>query len=121
VQPSPGGDSGSVATEWTPDDAFACVRAAVCRVMEVAPEGVTPGTRLDELGADSLAVIEMAELMEDEVAQRSRYRVRVDDVVLVGARTVGQLADELWRSLATTPGARTLRRTAAEREGAKGA
>lgn len=114
-------DSASVATDWTPDDTFVCVRAAVCRVLEVAPERVTAGTRLDELGADSLAVIEMAELMEDEVAQRSRYRVRVDDVALVRAGTVGDLAEELWHSLAGTAGARTLRRTAAEREGAKGA
>jgi acyl carrier protein len=119
VQPSAGGGSGSDATEWTPDDAFACVRAAVCRVLEVAPERVAPDTRLDELGADSLAVIEMADLMEDEVAQRSGYRVRVDDVALVRARTVGQLAGELWRSPATAARARTLRRAAAEREGAK--
>ncbi|HEX6446525.1 MAG TPA: acyl carrier protein [Streptosporangiales bacterium] len=121
MQSSPAGGSGSVATGWTPDDAFACVRAAACRVLEVSPERVTPGTRLDELGADSLAVIEMAELMEDEVAQRYGHRVRVDDVGLVRACTAGQLADELWRSLMSEPGARTLPRTVAEREGAKGA
>lgn len=125
MQPSPSGDSGrgelgadgtvSVAPDWTPDEAFACVRAAACRVLEVAPERVRAGTCLDDLGADSLALIEMAELMEDELAQRSPCRVRVDDVALVQARTFGDLADELSRALARTPGARTQHRAAAER------
>lgn len=89
----------------TPDDAFDCARAAVCRVMEVAPDSVTPATRLvDELGADSLAVIETAELMEDEIARRFRLRVAVDDLALVRTATVGGLADELWRSLTTARG-----------------
>lgn len=97
---------------------FACVRAAACRVLEVAPERVAAGTCLDDLGADSLALIEMAELMEDEVARRSRYRVRVDDIALVRARTFGDLADELSHALARRPGG-TPHRAAARR--AKGA
>lgn len=84
----------------TPDDAFDCARAAVCRVMEVPPDSVTAATRLaGDLGADSLAVIETAELMEDEIARRFRLRVAVDDLALVRTATVGGLADELWRAL----------------------
>ncbi|MBO0828741.1 MAG: acyl carrier protein [Streptosporangiales bacterium] len=81
----------------------------------MSPERVTASTCLDELGADSLAVVEMAELMEEAVAQRSRHRVRVDDVALVRARTFADLAGELSRSLARVPGVGTPHPASAER------
>lgn len=98
--------------EPTADDALACVRAAVGRVMEVAPESVAAQLRLvEDLGADSLAIIEMAELMEDEMARRFRVRVAVNDVALVRTRTVAGLADELWRSFSAMQGPRAVGRT----------
>ncbi|MQA76745.1 MAG: hypothetical protein GEU88_21040 [Solirubrobacterales bacterium] len=86
--------------EPTADDVFECARGAVCRVMEVEPAAVIAPLRLvEELGADSLAIIEMAEVMEEEMTRRFRLRVSVDDVALMTTRTVGGLVDELRRAL----------------------
>lgn len=86
--------------EPTADDVLDCVRVAVSRVMETAPDAVSPRQRLArDLGADSLAIIEMAELMEDELARRFRLRVTVDDVALVRTRTVQGLVDALLAAL----------------------
>lgn len=76
---------------------FDCVRRAVCRVLELAEDAVHAEQRLVDLRADSLAIVEIAELMEAEVALHWRVHVHVDDVSLVSARTVGDLADELGR------------------------
>ena len=112
-------DRARAVVEPTTDDVLACVRAAVCRVMEVAPETVTPARRLvEELGADSLAIVEMAELMEDEMARRFRLRVVVDDIGLVRARTVGGLAGELSSALEAMKGPRASGQPTAPWEGA---
>ncbi|MQA05164.1 MAG: hypothetical protein GEV07_21365 [Streptosporangiales bacterium] len=107
--------------EPSADDVFDCVRTAISRVMEVDPETVTPVLRLaDQLGADSLAIIEMVELMEDEVARRYRLRVHVDDVALMRTREVAGLATELQRALTALGGSRTVPPPLLRMEGAKG-
>lgn len=69
-----------------------CVRRAICRVLELAEDAVHVEQALvDDLRADSLAIVEIAELMEAEVARQWRVHVHVDDVALVSARTVGEL------------------------------
>ncbi len=46
---------------------FERVRAVVARVMEVDPASVTPETRfVEDLGTDSLAVIQIVEGLEEE-------------------------------------------------------
>ena len=56
------------------------VRAAVARVLEIEPAAVTRDSRLrDDLGADSLALVEIAELVEERLPRapaRSRDRRR---------------------------------------------
>lgn len=106
--------------EPTADDAFACVRAAVARVMEVAPATVKPELRLvEDLGADSLAVVEMAELMEDEMTRRFRVYPVVDNMRLPQARTVSALAELLWQAVA--PGhVDMVRRVEAPHDGTRG-
>lgn len=107
--------------EPSADDVYDCVRAAISRVMEIDPDVVTPQLLLaDQLGADSLAIIEIVELMEDEVARRYRLRVRVDDVALMRTRQVSGLAAELRRALAAMGGAREVPAPLLRTEGTMG-
>lgn len=87
--------------EPSADGAYECARAAVCRVLELPPERVRQDQRLAaDLGADSLAIVEIAELTEDEAMRRWRVRARIEDRGLTMTGTVGELAEELWRSMA---------------------
>lgn len=93
------------------DDVFECARAAVCRVLELSPDDVTPSSRLvKDLGADSLARVEIAEVMEEDAARRWGVRVHVDDVTLTASRTVGRLAEELEAKLPGSAQGRTVPR-----------
>ena len=52
------------------------------------PEGITPAARIKEdLGADSLDVVELLMSVED------KYGVRVPDEELMGIKTVGDLTN----------------------------
>jgi acyl carrier protein len=67
------------------------VAAAVCRVLELDAAAVGPMTRLDEVGADSLARVEIAELTELAL-EANGVRVHISDEDLDAALTVGELA-----------------------------
>ncbi|MGH3096740.1 MAG: acyl carrier protein [Streptosporangiales bacterium] len=93
------------------DDVFECVRAAVCRVLELSPDEVAPSSRLvKDLGADSLARVEIAEVMEEDAARRWGVQMHVDDVTLTASRTVGRLAKELGARLPASARGRTVPR-----------
>ena len=73
----------------TPEDVFAAVRDAVVTVMEVAPESVTRETRLvTELKCDSLALVEIAEIVEETLPG-----LRIEDADLDDIDTVGEAVD----------------------------
>lgn len=77
----------------TADGVLAVVRAAVARVLEVEPTTVTPATSLrDDLGADSLALVEIAEIVEEELSAGGA-QLRIDDEDLERIRTVGEAVD----------------------------
>lgn len=70
------------------------VRAAVARVLEVDPSVVRRETHLvDDLGADSLALVEIVELVEEELAPHARPGFHLDDDDLPGLVTVGAAVD----------------------------
>ena len=72
----------------TRDEALDVLRRAVARVLEVAPDGLTGATRLvEDLQADSLALVEVVELVEEELG------IRVDDALLDDLVTLGDAAD----------------------------
>lgn len=103
------------------DDVLHCVRVAVGRVLELAPDAVTPQLKLiDDLGADSLAIVEIAELMEDELARTFRLRVAVDDVALVRTTTVQGLCDGLLAALARRSGRHEVPPLVSPGEGTRG-
>ncbi len=73
----------------TSERAFEAVRDAVVEVMEVAPDSVTRDTRLvTELKCDSIALVEIAELVEQALPG-----LAIEDAALDDIDTVGQAVD----------------------------
>jgi len=73
--------------------AFAVVTAAVATVLEVEPGTLARETRLvEDLGADSLGLVEIAEVVEEQLRRRAPG-FTIDDEDLEGLTTVGLAAD----------------------------
>jgi acyl carrier protein len=67
------------------------VQRAVARVLELDPSSVTMDRAfIADLGADSLALVEVVELVEEELAPRAPAGFRIDDDDLESLETVGQ-------------------------------
>jgi acyl carrier protein len=67
------------------------VQRAVGRVLELDPATVTMDSAfVADLGADSLALVEVVELVEEELAPRVAAGFRIDDDDLESLETVGQ-------------------------------
>ena len=80
-------------------DVLDVVRRAVATVLEVDPAGVVPETRLkDDLQADSLALVEIIEIVEEELAASSPG-FHVEDEELDGLVTVGEAVELAERRL----------------------
>jgi acyl carrier protein len=78
----------------TPDQVLAVLRAAIATVLEVDPTTVTRETRFrDDLQADSLGLVEIVEIVEEELAPRARPGFHIEDEDLDGLRTVGEAVD----------------------------
>jgi acyl carrier protein len=73
-------------------DPLEAVRAAVTIVCEVDPEGLTGSSRFDDLGADSLARVSIADLVEARAAQAD-LELRIDDHSLSHMTTLADLAE----------------------------
>ena len=69
---------------------FENVRDALAAQLEIDPEAITPDTNLiDDLGADSLDVVELIMSLEDD------YNISISDDVASELTTVGKIADYL--------------------------
>jgi acyl carrier protein len=74
-------------------DAFATVRDAVAIVCEVDPASLSLATRFEELGADSLARVSIADVVETEVLATTRRSIHIDDATLGRLASLAELAD----------------------------
>lgn len=84
------------------DEVLDVVRGAVVTVLEVDPATVQPGTRLrEDLDADSLALVEIVEIVEERLAARAPH-FHVEDEELDGLRTVGEAVELAVRRLSGT-------------------
>jgi acyl carrier protein len=72
---------------------LAVVREALAVVMQREPTGIHRETRLADLGVDSLALVELAEVVEQRLSGRSAGALRIADVDLEGFQTVGDAVD----------------------------
>jgi acyl carrier protein len=78
----------------TAEEVLAVVQRAVATVLEVAPTSVTRATRFTaDLQADSLALVEIVQIVEDALAPRARPGFRIEDDGLHGLVTVGAAVD----------------------------
>ncbi len=78
----------------TADEVLAVVQAAVATVLERDPATVTRETRFtQDLEADSLALVEIVEIVEEELAPHARAGFHIEDEDLDGLTTVGDAVD----------------------------
>ena len=78
----------------TPDEVLEVVRAAVVTVLEVEPSTVQRATRFrEDLDADSLALVEVVEIVEEQLAPRARPGFHLEDEDLDALVTVGDAVD----------------------------
>ena len=78
----------------TADEVLGVVRAAIATVLERDPSTVSRETRFKEdLEADSLALVEIVEIVEEELAPKARPGFHIEDEDLDGLTTVGEAVD----------------------------
>ena len=76
------------------DRVLAVVRQAVATVLEVEPSTVGRETRFSEdLRADSLALVEIVEIVEEALAPHARPGFHIEDEDLEALSTVGDAVD----------------------------
>ena len=77
-----------------PDEVLEVVRGAVVTVLEVPPESVTRETRFrEDLEADSLALVEIVEIVEERLAPQARPGFHIEDEDLDAMASVGDAVD----------------------------
>ena len=76
-------------TALTADEVLAVIASAVSTVLEVDPSTVTRELTFKQLQADSLALVEIVEILEEELGARGRPGFVIDDADLDELLTVG--------------------------------
>jgi acyl carrier protein len=76
----------------TGTDALAVVRDAVAIVCEVDPVTLTGATRFDDLGADSLARVSIADVIETRINGDALPTLHIDDASLGRMSSLEDLA-----------------------------
>ena len=72
---------------------FELIRDRLADILEIDPSGISEGSSFgDDLDADSLALIELVEALEEELGERS-VGFRIDDEDLEDLKTVGDAVD----------------------------
>lgn len=72
------------------------VKASLADILEIDPAGIAEGQSfVDDLGADSLALIELVEALEEEFGERS-IGFRIEDEDLVDLKTVRDAVDYVF-------------------------
>ena len=75
------------------DEIFEIVRDLLADILEIEPATISEGQSfVDDLDADSLALIELVEALEEEVSDRS-VGFRIDDEDLADLKTVRDAVD----------------------------
>jgi len=75
------------------DDVLGIVRNRLSEILEIEPAGIGEGDSFqDDLDADSLALIELVEAIEEELGERS-IDIRIEDDDLEDLKTVRDAVD----------------------------
>ncbi len=79
---------------------FELVRDRMADILETDPGGIKEGDSFgDDLGADSLALIELVEELEEELGERS-VGFRIEDEDLEDLKTIRDAVDYVFEKLA---------------------
>ena len=82
-----------------PDDVLAIIRDRLAEILEIDEDRITRESSFaDDLDADSLALIELVEALEQELGERT-IGFTIDDEDLVDLRTVGDAVDYVMQRL----------------------
>ena len=82
-----------------PDDVLAIVRERLAEILEIDESRITRESRFrDDLEADSLALIELVEALEQELGERT-VGFSIDDEDLDDLSTVGEAVDYVMQRL----------------------
>ena len=80
-------------TPMGPDEVLMLIRERLAEILEIDESRVTPDARFaEDLDADSLALIELVEVLEAELGERT-VGFSVDDEDLAELTTVGEAVD----------------------------
>jgi acyl carrier protein len=80
-------------TPLGPDEVFTLIRDRLAAILEIPEDRITLDARFaDDLDADSLALIELVEELEEELGERT-VGFRVDDEDLADLHTVREAVD----------------------------
>lgn len=83
-----------------PDDVLALIRERLAEILEIDESLITRDASFaDDLGADSLALIELVEALEEDIGERT-VGFTFDDEDLAELRTVGDAVDYVMARLA---------------------
>lgn len=75
------------------EEVFAIVKANLCEILEVAEDSILRESRFaEDLDADSLALIELVEALEEDFGERT-VGFSVDDEDISDMKTVGDAVD----------------------------
>jgi acyl carrier protein len=78
------------------NEVFEIVRANLADILEIEPTTITEGQSfVDDLDADSLALIELVEALEEDLSERS-VGFRIEDEDLVDLKTVRDAVDYVY-------------------------
>jgi acyl carrier protein len=77
----------------TAEEVLGVVRDAFAVVLEIDPAGLTRDSALATLDVDSLALVEVAEIVEEHLAPYARQPLVIADADLEQFSTVGQAVD----------------------------
>ena len=84
------------------DSVFEIVRGNLADILEIDPAGISQGQSfVDDLDADSLALIELVEAIEEEVGERT-VGFRIEDEDLEDLKTVRDAVDYVCAKIAAS-------------------
>jgi acyl carrier protein len=85
-----------------PDEVFKLIRERLGEILEIDEDTITlEASFAEDLGADSLALIELVEALEEDIGERT-VGFTVDDEDLAELRTVGDAVDYVVARLGRT-------------------
>ena len=85
----------------TRDEVLEIIRNRLAEILELEPSGISEGDSFqDDLDADSLALIELVEAIEEELGERN-IEMRIEDDDLEDLKTVRDAVDYVVGRLGT--------------------